>query len=317
MEEHERKENADQAEPELLYHYTTQEGLLGIIESKCIWATHSRYLNDRSEGQIVARILIEELIGRGNNEAIEQLTGIPLPKDKLQCKDEGVISQGIRIISEITSQNTYVASFSEHGNLLSQWRAYSGESGGFSIGFSREHLETIGAQFFNQYSGRYYSPDSPLFPCQYFDCLVEKQLKEKIRNAVDSYIKEEDEIKLASTERTGCHTPAAIALKHFRNFGLDCAITKDDAFHEEREWRLVFDLRQPAKDVFFRPGRSMLIPYLKIPLTCIGPRIEIKRIYIGPCPNPTEARRSVEMLLRKQDIYCVDVKDSMIPYRNW
>ena len=60
----------------------------------------------------------------------------------------------------------------------------------------------------------------------------------------------------------------------------------------------------------------MLIPYLKIPLTCPEQRLEIKRLFIGPCPNPAEARKSVEMLLKKQDIYCVDVKDSMIPYRS-
>ena len=75
-------------------------------------------------------------------------------------------------------------------------------------------------------------------------------------------------------------------------------------------------LRQFGNDVFFRQGRSMLIPHLRIPLTCPEQRIEIKEIYIGPCPNPAEARKSVKMLLKKQDIYCVDVKDSMIPYRS-
>ncbi len=48
MEEQERTENADQAEPELLYHYTTQEGLLGIFDTQEIWATHIRYLNDKT-----------------------------------------------------------------------------------------------------------------------------------------------------------------------------------------------------------------------------------------------------------------------------
>lgn len=32
-----------------LYHYTTQQGLLGILENKCIWATHYKFLNDYSE----------------------------------------------------------------------------------------------------------------------------------------------------------------------------------------------------------------------------------------------------------------------------
>ena len=33
----------------ILYHYTSLEGLLGIIESKSIWATNVLYLNDASE----------------------------------------------------------------------------------------------------------------------------------------------------------------------------------------------------------------------------------------------------------------------------
>ncbi len=35
--------------PSILYHYTTQKGLLGIIQSKTIWATDILYLNDTME----------------------------------------------------------------------------------------------------------------------------------------------------------------------------------------------------------------------------------------------------------------------------
>jgi hypothetical protein len=298
VEEQERQQAEVQPEPELLYHYTTQDGLLGILEKACIWATHYRYLNDASEGQIVSKLLIEELTKRN-------------------C-DEGVISQGKRILSEITSQDVYAASFSEHGNLLSQWRAYSGKSGGYSIGFSPNYLEAIGKHFCKNISEPHYSPDNPLIQCQYFDDDVERQLKEKIQKEVESYIEEAERIKrtLPSTEQIGRHTPAGIALRHFWEFSRDCAITKDYAFHEEREWRLVVHMRQFGNDGFFRQGRSMLIPYLKIPLTCPEQRIEIREIYIGPCPNPAEALRSVKMLLKRQDIYGVEVKDSMIPYRS-
>ena len=160
----------EKAQPELLYHYTTQEGLLGILEKACIWATHYRYLNDASEGQIVSKLLIEELTKR---------TG-----------DEGVISQGKRILSEITSQDVYATSFSEHGNLLSQWRAYSGISGGYSIGFSPNYLEAIGKHFFGKLPGPHFTPDNPLIQCQYFNDDVERQLKDKIQKVVDSYIAE-------------------------------------------------------------------------------------------------------------------------------
>ena len=40
----------DSAKPEkLLYHYTDQTGLDGILSSGCMWATHFKFLNDSSE----------------------------------------------------------------------------------------------------------------------------------------------------------------------------------------------------------------------------------------------------------------------------
>jgi hypothetical protein len=38
-----------EAPEELLYHYTTPEGFLGILKSESIRATHVRCLNDRTE----------------------------------------------------------------------------------------------------------------------------------------------------------------------------------------------------------------------------------------------------------------------------
>jgi len=35
--------------PRVLYHYTTQAKLLGILKSNCMWATAAQYLNDASE----------------------------------------------------------------------------------------------------------------------------------------------------------------------------------------------------------------------------------------------------------------------------
>jgi hypothetical protein len=35
--------------PPVLYHYTTQQGILGIIRDKEIWASHTQYLNDVRE----------------------------------------------------------------------------------------------------------------------------------------------------------------------------------------------------------------------------------------------------------------------------
>src|SRR4051812_9079371 len=53
-------------QPEL-FHYTTIDGLLGILQEHKIRATHIRYLNDRSELSFAANLIrktLEENLGR-------------------------------------------------------------------------------------------------------------------------------------------------------------------------------------------------------------------------------------------------------------
>jgi hypothetical protein len=47
--------------PPVLYHYSTQQGLLGIIRDKEIWASHTQYLNDVREFRHALDLVKEEL----------------------------------------------------------------------------------------------------------------------------------------------------------------------------------------------------------------------------------------------------------------
>ena len=47
--------------PEILYHYTGQKGLLGIIGKKEIWASHTQYLNDQREFRHAMELVRDEL----------------------------------------------------------------------------------------------------------------------------------------------------------------------------------------------------------------------------------------------------------------
>ena len=170
MEEQEPQQTGNQPKPEgLLYHYTDQKGLLGIIRDKCIWATHLRYLNDTSEGKIVFPVVLDELNSRVNSDAMMLSFGMqPLKRSgKIECEDEEILSQGVAMLSWVTSQDVFVTSFSEKGNLLSQWRAYSGGSGGYSIGFSPGYLRAVGAHFLLDRPGRFYSDSDSLIRCKY------------------------------------------------------------------------------------------------------------------------------------------------------
>lgn len=61
----------------------------------------------------------------------------------------------------------------------------------------------------------------------------------------------------------------------------------------------------------------MPVPYLKVPLDLENQVIGICKVIVGPCPHPSEATKSVQMLLESAGFPGVEVVSSGIPYRNW
>jgi hypothetical protein len=57
----EQAENAAESIPTTLYHYTTTDGLLGILASEEVWATDIRFLNDTSELVDAIKLFSDEL----------------------------------------------------------------------------------------------------------------------------------------------------------------------------------------------------------------------------------------------------------------
>jgi hypothetical protein len=119
VEEQETKSSessADQPKPEgLLYHYTTQQGLLGIFKEQKIWASHLQYLNDKSEGQIFTKLLrdeFERLATKGPEEPPSQLTALErlmrlsvgYPESELQCAHKEVLDSGSHAFSWISGK---------------------------------------------------------------------------------------------------------------------------------------------------------------------------------------------------------------------
>ena len=110
MEEQHLEKKPGPTEPELLYHYTTQKGLLGILKDKCIWATHIRYLNDTSEGNIVPRVVFEEFSSRYNASSLFQALGMApeAPPRVVEPVDEDALGQGTTMASWVTSSASWV-----------------------------------------------------------------------------------------------------------------------------------------------------------------------------------------------------------------
>jgi hypothetical protein len=47
--------------PNVLYHYTSQAGFLGIIQTREIWASNLLFLNDSMEFNYARKILQQEI----------------------------------------------------------------------------------------------------------------------------------------------------------------------------------------------------------------------------------------------------------------
>ena len=77
------------------------------------------------------------------------------------------------------------------------------------------------------------------------------------------------------------------------------------------------------KNVGYRPGRSMLVPYYDFSMTGIeGGKLPFKEINIGPTPHMNLSKMSVNGLLFKffgddSSRSIPDVECSKIPYRTW
>jgi hypothetical protein len=106
-----------------LYHYTSGEGLVGIIESGDLWVTQASCLNDATEVRYAAAVLLD---------SFQRYRGFPLDSDAAFICDRAIA--GLSVDAAPKSE-WFVACLSEEADDLSQWRAYGRGEGGYAIGF--------------------------------------------------------------------------------------------------------------------------------------------------------------------------------------
>lgn len=278
--------------PAILYHYTTQKGLLGIVQSKKIWATHHQCLNDTQEYLHAKNLVRQELAERCRIATPDALSLL----EEMRSILDGPGNEDV---------NLYVASFSQEGDSLSQWRAYCGQTSGFALGF-RSDLLVLPERF------------------TITRCIYETEKQREVVKALISEVLGRPQITAGGPSNAKLLAVTSLLMELHR-FAL---IFKHDKFKEEREWRVVspvlmdFAPRFPVPDeetkLEFREGRSMLTPYRSLPLGDKG-SLPLSEVVVGPNPNPTEqSERSVRSLLNSErGLEKVPVYSSKIPYRNW
>lgn len=289
-------EHLQGAEPPNLYHYTTQAGLLGIIEGHELRATKVHYMNDSTEFKASLEMLDNYLttteLTTADIISTPPYTGLTLRKQ--------IAMRVWKSTASIENINICVACFCSDGDLLSQWRGYAGASYGFAIGFKTEKLREYG--------------NRAKFALR--KCIYDKNTQERIIQEISEYYLKDNII-----ENTPQNEVVSAFLHAVIKFG---ALFKSSLFSEEKEWRLVSSPVN-TRDLEFRQGRSMVIPYAAIQLDGSSLDTPIDHVIVGPCPHIELSVASVETLLMREKIgeqtvappgIRAKVAPSKIPYRD-
>lgn len=291
---------ARDAPPDHLFHYTTPEAFHGIVKSGEIWATHFRYLNDPRE------------VVHGEDAVYE------VAKSLLAAPQETPVRAFLETFIDnfqemrLTSMaGIYVASFSEHGDQLSQWRAYGDARSSYAVGFSRLPDPTADSDEalagMNLYRCTY---ESESFRSYAHGLLLE--MAKGFNKYVTAHAKREE----------GARALLATALGIcWRRLIVEIFRLKDPGFREEGEWRLVVvpARERPGDLVKFRFTSGGMVPYIPIKLAdrAIGEKLPIGRVTVGPGDNALLAKQAVEMFLDFEGYEASKiVHASEIPFRN-
>lgn len=182
-----------------LCHYTTQNGLIGILRNKVIYATDATYLSDSQEMaysiSLAKRYFKNKSPGTGTRDILNMLN---------------VLDQTETLVGKLP---IYVASFSEEPDLLSQWRGYCPKGSGFSLCVSPSRMMTLAVRY-----------KWTVFKCIYDEAEQIEVLKKMEQYALDSFA------KLSTVPKEFVFGITLLS------FGI---AFKHPKFKEESEWRVI------------------------------------------------------------------------------
>lgn len=116
--------------PKLIYHYCSIEAFLSIIQNGELYLSTTKYMNDYMESKWLSS-LIKKLDHKYRANAYYTF-----------------IFEAQYLISRYTA-GIYMACFSSHKDMLSQWRGYANNGGGIAIGFDTKILATSNPEEYN------------------------------------------------------------------------------------------------------------------------------------------------------------------------
>lgn len=265
--------------PDYYYHYTSIEGLKGIIENKKIWLTHWKCLNDDSEinhGLKVFKRVLNQY-GNGKSKNIKDFI----------CTAIGFLVENRHYFDEL-----YICSFTKNSDSLDQWRAYCPDRG-YCIGIPKKTLVHLDA---------------------FTKCLYQDEKQRKIaEDMLDCFFRECQERNLISGKLN--REQEFILLKPLFLMIVSMSLNfKNSHFKNEEELRLVVPVNESDKnEIQFHMKDATFIPHIEREIVPEGAKLPGLRIIVGPPERPL-AKEMLEKYLESQNCIDFEVILSKAPY---
>jgi hypothetical protein len=284
-----------QKAPEVIYHYTNDAGLRGILETGQLWLSDIFSLNDPSE------------IRHGISHAVSILNS---KAEDGPSEAKFFAKQFVKFLKHGVERSAhfFVLSFSADGDDLGQWRAYADNGRGYALGFDGKMLEDA---FIKR-------DDNPIpNDSTYHVTYDEDVLADIHRRIIDKMF---HLISLPQGRKMGVKTRSeymrmlsSLLSVHAMSASL---FFKHKAYKNEREFRFLQLYRADVvpPDIRRRYRAYELVKYRQFDWRAVDAG-GLKQIIVGPAADFRKAGRFAEDCLAAFNPAWVDVVRSVIPYR--
>lgn len=300
-----------------LFHYTSSEGLYGILGSNCLWATHFKFLNDSNEFYAARKSLTQfvEVEIRKKIAALKVSGKISLKGGvslrELSDHEAGVIVNSMYeatlngaqpfIFSFFVTDST--ASDYRNGQLL-HWATY-GRGGGYALEMNPHKIAKL-------LEGR-----TENLLCQKA-IYVKGGVPEILKDDYETIGKVSQEMIEALLNDNLNNLDVSKSAASFMRIA---SVIKDAFFEGEKEARLVsLRLKAPGEkyippQIFVRHSDHRAMPYIKFfEGRLLGDQCPIESITIGPHPDRERRREALLLFLQANGLERIGVFESEVPY---
>ncbi|SFA81827.1 MULTISPECIES: HNH endonuclease [unclassified Bacillus (in: firmicutes)] len=308
-----------------LYHYTNLNAAKGILDTKEMWLSNVRTMNDPDElsyGYRLITMALEELEGKDFFQPHQETLG-NLKEVMKQLAEQKVI---------VGNAEIYLTCFSAAENTIRQWVTYADTANGVSLKFSNKisknkheikdilnnRVSMVAANKYDDvketidlYKENYYgfkevkyvkedvATESPFFQNLKFE-LIEPLTELFSDSANNRKLNTAGPTKYVQSICDG--SIESIATNFFIKMALWALSVKHLHWEDEKEWRLILLLHSPKVNNYnthflIKPG--MMVPFIKY---FISPE-DILEICLGPKTNKSMTHLALDYYVKANPVY--------------